>query len=84
MGCNRPLHAFTVASACGVSGLWLLQHGVNGVCASLGALTLVLYTCVYTPMKRVSIANTWVGAVGTALPLFTRFQQTTFWLSNDE
>ena len=34
----------------------------------LGASTLILYTTVYTPLKRLSIANTWVGSVVGALP----------------
>ena len=33
-----------------------------------GASTLILYTTVYTPLKRFSIANTWVGSVVGALP----------------
>ena len=33
-----------------------------------GAGTLFLYTSVYTPMKRLSILNTWVGSVVGALP----------------
>ena len=33
-----------------------------------GASTLFLYTTVYTPLKRLSIANTWVGSVVGALP----------------
>ena len=36
--------------------------------AALSALNLVLYTCVYTPLKRVSIVNTWVGSVVGAIP----------------
>lgn len=54
--------SFAVVS--GTAGLVILNYGVNGLCASLGALTLVLYTLVYTPMKRSSIANTWFGSVG--------------------
>lgn len=34
----------------------------------LGASTLILYTTVYTPLKRLSVANTWVGSVVGALP----------------
>ncbi|CAB4042970.1 Protoheme IX farnesyltransferase, mitochondrial [Paramuricea clavata] len=34
----------------------------------LWASTLILYTTVYTPLKRLSIANTWVGSVVGALP----------------
>ena len=34
-----------------------------------GASTLILYTTVYAPLKRLSIAyNTWVGSVVGALP----------------
>merc|ERR1719222_1712042 len=46
----------------------MLYFGVNGLCASLGALTLFLYTLVYTPMKRTSVYNTWIGSVGGAIP----------------
>ncbi len=41
---------------------------VNTTAAAIGALNLILYTCVYTPMKRASILNTWVGSVVGALP----------------
>ena len=37
-------------------------------CSLTGAATLILYTSVYTPMKRLSIVNTWVGSVVGALP----------------
>nr|CAG4637182.1 EOG090X09NT [Ceriodaphnia reticulata] len=67
-GLLSPLHAVSFAAVSGATGLITLNYGVNGVCASLGALTLALYTLVYTPMKRYSIANTWVGSVVGALP----------------
>ncbi|XP_046650079.1 protoheme IX farnesyltransferase, mitochondrial-like [Daphnia pulicaria] len=67
-GLLSPLHAVSFAAVCGTTGLIILNYGVNGVCASLGALTLALYTLVYTPMKRSSIANTWVGSIVGALP----------------
>ena len=41
---------------------------VNPLTAALGLGNIVLYTLVYTPMKRTSIANTWVGAVVGAIP----------------
>jgi hypothetical protein len=34
----------------------------------LGAANIVLYAGVYTPMKQLSIYNTWVGAVVGAIP----------------
>nr|CAG4634924.1 EOG090X09NT [Alona affinis] len=67
-GLLSPLHAVSFAAISGTTGLVILNYGVNGVCASLGALTLALYTLVYTPMKRTTIANTWVGSVVGALP----------------
>ncbi|KAI1884359.1 hypothetical protein AGOR_G00225600 [Albula goreensis] len=63
-----PLHAATFAAVCGVSGVTLLTLMVNPLTGFLGGLNIILYTCCYTPMKRLSIANTWVGAVVGALP----------------
>lgn len=34
----------------------------------LGALNIFLYTSCYTPLKRLSIVNTWVGALVGAIP----------------
>ncbi|KOB77378.1 Uncharacterized protein OBRU01_04200, partial [Operophtera brumata] len=36
--------------------------------SALGATNLILYTSVYTPMKRMSILNTWLGSVVGAIP----------------
>ncbi|TWW82220.1 Protoheme IX farnesyltransferase, mitochondrial [Takifugu flavidus] len=63
-----PLHAVTFALACGVPGVALLTLAVNPLTGLLGALNIFLYTCCYTPLKRLSIANTWVGAVVGAIP----------------
>lgn len=46
----------------------MLWHLVNPLTAALGLVNLFLYTSLYTPMKRVSIINTWVGAVVGAIP----------------
>jgi len=73
---NRPLPAgrlqpeaallFGVTlSLLGVSYLAML---VNVLTAVVGAVTLGLYVCVYTPMKRVSSLSTLVGAVPGAMP----------------
>lgn len=63
-----PLHAVTFAAVCGVSGVGLLTLAVNPLTGMLGALNIFLYTCCYTPLKRLSITNTWVGAVVGAIP----------------
>jgi len=41
---------------------------VNPLTAALGTLNMLLYSVVYTPLKRVSILNTWAGAVVGAIP----------------
>ena len=44
--------------------LWM----VNPLTAALGTLNMLLYSAVYTPLKRISIVNTWAGAVVGAIP----------------
>ncbi|KAF9110412.1 Protoheme IX farnesyltransferase, mitochondrial [Mortierella sp. AM989] len=63
-----PFHAWSFASITGLSGVALLAAAVNPLTAFLGASNLFLYASVYTPMKRMSIANTWVGAIVGAIP----------------
>ncbi|XP_042307491.1 protoheme IX farnesyltransferase, mitochondrial [Sceloporus undulatus] len=63
-----PLLAISFAISCAVPGIALLTLGVNPLTGALGALNIVLYTCCYTPLKRISIVNTWVGAVVGAIP----------------
>ncbi|KAM7533705.1 hypothetical protein Aperf_G00000124867 [Anoplocephala perfoliata] len=49
-------------------GLAVLLIGTNTLVASLAAGNILLYTCVYTPLKRVSQFNTWVGSLVGAIP----------------
>ncbi|KAI4887418.1 hypothetical protein NFI96_033580 [Prochilodus magdalenae] len=65
---QNPLHAVSFALACGIPGVTLLTLAVNPLTGFLGALNIVLYTCCYTPLKRLSITNTWVGSVVGAIP----------------
>lgn len=73
---NRPLvrklisprAAAAFAILCGTSGLLLLGLGTNPTVAGLSALNIFLYAGVYTPMKRLSPANTWVGAIVGGIP----------------
>jgi len=51
----------------GITGVTLLWM-VNPLTAALGTLNMLLYSVVYTPLKRVSILNTWAGAVVGAIP----------------
>ncbi|TPX32069.1 hypothetical protein SmJEL517_g04781 [Synchytrium microbalum] len=63
-----PLHAFSFGMATGLSGVTILYSMVNPLTALLGGLNIILYTCVYTPLKRTSISNTWAGAIVGGIP----------------
>ncbi len=73
---NRPLPAghlqpATVAIFGGVSsvaGLIYLALAVNLLTSVLGAVTLISYLFIYTPLKRVTWLNTAIGAIPGALP----------------
>lgn len=67
-GYLSPLHAVTFAAVSGSVGLVILALGANPLTAALGAFNLGLYTLVYTPMKRHTILNTWVGSIVGAVP----------------
>src|SRR5271170_7195091 len=73
---DRPLPSgrlqpTTVAIFGGVSsvaGLVYLAFAVNLLTSVLGAVTLVSYLFIYTPLKRVTWLNTAIGAIPGALP----------------
>lgn len=66
--CYSPVGASVFASITATLGLAILYTGTNSLVASLAAGNILLYTCVYTPLKRVSQVNTWVGSVVGAIP----------------
>ena len=63
-----PVNAFMFGSATGVLGVSMLATLVNPLTGWLGLANIILYTMIYTPSKRMSIVNTWVGAVVGAIP----------------
>ncbi|PWN27836.1 protoheme IX farnesyltransferase [Jaminaea rosea] len=62
-----PLLAASFATSSAVGGVATLSL-LSPTTAALGAANIVLYSFIYTPMKRTSIFNTWLGAVVGALP----------------
>lgn len=60
----RPVHAVVFATVSSIVGLSILYYEVNSMTSMLGAANIILYTLFYTPMKRISIANTWIGSIG--------------------
>jgi protoheme IX farnesyltransferase len=73
---NRPLvrklistrGAVLFAIATGVVGVGGLYYGVNPTTAFLGAANIFLYAGVYTPLKRITVLNTWIGAIVGGIP----------------
>jgi len=57
-----------VGSLCSFMGLAQLAWKVNFMTSMVGAVSLVLYLFIYTPLKRISWLNTAAGAVPGALP----------------
>jgi protoheme IX farnesyltransferase len=73
---NRPLPTgritvqqalFIAAFAC-ITGLVLLTFYTNILTTALSALSFLLYSFVYTPMKRVGPVAVFIGAIPGALP----------------
>lgn len=72
---NRPLvrkaltpsQATVFGIATSVAGVSILA-AINPVVALLGAGNIILYAAIYTPLKRQTILNTWVGAIVGGIP----------------
>ena len=64
----RPTTVLLLGGMSSVAGLVYLAFTVNLLTGVLGALTLISYLFVYTPLKRITTLNTVVGAVPGALP----------------
>jgi len=64
----RPEKALLTGGAMAAVGLVYLAMQVNPITSVIGAVTLVSYVAVYTPLKRVTPLNTLVGTIPGALP----------------
>jgi protoheme IX farnesyltransferase len=64
----EPWVALALGLGLPVIALPALAWFTNGLTASLAALALTLYACVYTPLKRVTPLALFVGAVPGAIP----------------
>ncbi|CAN5567412.1 heme o synthase [soil metagenome] len=63
-----PREGLIVGAGLGLGGVVYLVVAVNLISALLAAATIVVYLFAYTPLKRLSTANTLVGAIPGALP----------------
>ena len=72
---NRPIPAgrmsvntaFAIATVFTVLGLAIL-YSINKQTAMFGAISIFLYTCVYTPLKTKTPISVFVGAIPGAIP----------------
>jgi protoheme IX farnesyltransferase len=64
----QPEMALIFGGVCSIAGLVALASMVNLLTSLLGAVTLISYLFIYTPLKRVTWLNTAIGAVPGALP----------------
>lgn len=63
-----PREGLIVGTLLGIAGVIYLATAVNYLSAALAAATIGIYLFAYTPLKRISTANTLVGAIPGALP----------------
>src|SRR6185369_1594667 len=63
-----PTSVLAAGGILSVAGLIYLALFVNLLTSLLGAITLLSYVLVYTPLKRITTLNTAVGAIPGALP----------------
>lgn len=63
-----PRTVLLLGVSSGALGLIYLAFAVNPLTSLLGAITLVSYLFVYTPLKRKTTLNTVIGAIPGALP----------------
>lgn len=62
----RPAGAFGLVVA--AAGVLVLATGVNATATLLGLAGFILYAIVYTPLKRVTVLCTFIGAIPGAIP----------------
>jgi protoheme IX farnesyltransferase len=64
----QPTTVAIFGGVCSVTGLIYLALAVNLLTSVIGAVTLVSYLFIYTPLKRVTWLNTAIGAIPGAMP----------------
>ena len=73
---NRPLPMGNISSIealffgilISLAGIFTLLFSLNLLTSIIGAITLLSYNLIYTPLKQKTVANTWIGGITGALP----------------
>jgi protoheme IX farnesyltransferase len=64
----QPTTVMVFGGVCACAGLLYLALAVNKTTSVIGAISLLSYLFIYTPLKRMTWLNTAIGAVPGALP----------------
>ena len=64
----QPATVMVFGGVCACAGLIYLAVGVNLTTSVIGAVSLLSYLFIYTPLKRVTWLNTAIGAIPGGLP----------------
>ncbi len=67
-GILSPYHATIMTSLWGIMGTATLYHYTDPITTALGLGNILLYAGIYTPLKPITIYNTWIGAIVGAIP----------------
>lgn len=67
-GVVQPFEALSFGVALSIVGVVVLALAVNPLTSVLGAVTILWYIAIYTPLKRVTTLNTLIGAIPGAIP----------------
>ena len=65
----QPATVMVFGGVCGCAGLLYLALAVNLTTSVIGAISLLSYLFIYTPLKRMTWLNTAVGAIPGGLPV---------------
>ena len=65
MGVNESVVLAAIMGITGIAILWAFMNPLSGI---LGTIALILYTVVYTPLKRATPFAVFVGAIPGAIP----------------
>lgn len=68
LGILSPAEALVFCTICALAGIFILSFYTNMLSGLLGALSVILYAGVYTPLKRVTPFSVFVGAFPGAIP----------------
>jgi protoheme IX farnesyltransferase len=68
LGILSPIEALVFCILCALGGIFVLSFYTNMLSGLLGALSVVLYAGVYTPLKRITPFSVFVGAFPGAIP----------------